>query len=259
MRRIREKSLLQMNADGDERIEAHNNILHKKLKLQLVFDENFQRMESLAALFFDAEGLKIELGSGAVSMKKNNSSIQTSDIVDSIYNDLTLDAQNMQLEGNSVAMFFAQNVFHHFNDPEKFFGELMRVLKPGGGVVMLEPYFSPLAQIIYKNFIPGETFDKTQLSWASDRAGPMVGANQALSYIVFNRDKEKFQTLYPDLEISFTCIQNNYLRYIFSGGLNFQKLLPDAFDPILRLFEFLLTPFNSLFGIHYIIVLKRCR
>ena len=259
MRGIREKSLLQINVDGDERIRAHTEILRKKPKLQILFDENFHRMESLARLFFHAEGLKIELGSGAASMKKNDSSIQTSDIVASIYNDLTLDAQNMQLEDSSVAIFFAQNVFHHFNDPEKFFDELMRVLKPGGGIVILEPYFGPLAQIIYKNFIPGETFDKTQTSWASDHKGPMIGADQALSYIVFNRDKKKFQTLYPNLEISFTCVQNNYLRYIFSGGLNFHKLLPDAFDPILRLFEFMLTPFNSLFGIHQIIVLKRCR
>lgn len=259
MRSIREKSLLQVNVDGDERIKAHNDILLKKPKLQRVFDENFQRMESLAAHYFDADGLKIELGSGAVSMKKNNSDIQTSDIVPSSYNDLTLDAQNMELENNSVAMFFAQNVFHHFNDPEKFFNELTRVVKPGGGVIMLEPYHGPLARLIYTNFIPGETFDKTQPSWTSDHDGPMFGANQALSYIVFNRDKEKFETLYPDFEISFTCIQNNYLRYILSGGLNFRKLVPDAFDPILRFFEFLLKPLNSLFGIHYIIVLKRCR
>lgn len=259
MLKIREKSLLQINADGDERIEAHNEILKKKPKLQHLFDENFEKMEALATHYFDANGLKIELGSGAVSMKRNNKDIQTSDIVASSYNDMTLDAQNMHLDNNSVAIFFAQNVFHHFNNPEKFFDELMRVLKPGGGVIMLEPYHGPLASFIYKNFIPGEIFDKTQQSWASDNKGPMIGANQALSYIVFNRDKNKFHSLYPDFEISFTCIQNNYLRYILSGGLNFRKLIPDALDPLLKFFEFLLRPVNSFFGIHHIIVLKRCR
>lgn len=259
MLKLREKSLLLINADGDERIQAHKAVLKRKPKLQSIFDENFDQMAALAARYFNAKGLKIELGSGAVSMKQRYEDIKTSDIVSSQNNDLTLDALNMHLHDQSVAMFFAQNVFHHFNDPEKFFDELMRVLKPGGGVILLEPYYGPLASIIYKNFIPGETFDKTQKSWNSDNEGPMIGANQALSYIVFNRDRKKFQALYPDIEISFMCIQNNYLRYILSGGLNFRKLIPDAFHRVLKCFEFLLRPLNSFLGIHYIIVLKRCR
>lgn len=256
---IREKSLVNMNADGDDRIRAHHEILQKKPKLQRVFAENFSHMASLANRFFETDGLKIELGSGAVSMKNTMADVQTSDIVASAYNDLTLDAQNMALHDDTVAMFFAQNVFHHFNDPERFFDELMRVLKPGGGVIMLEPYHGPLAGFIYRNYIPGETFDKHQPEWTSSHDGPMIGANQALSYIVFKRDKAKFNELYPDLEIVFTGIQNNYLRYILSGGLNFRKLVPDALDPLLRFFETLLKPLNSFFGIHYVIVLKRCR
>lgn len=248
-----------MNADGDERIRAHHEILQKKPKLQQVFRENFNQMKALAKQHLHADGLKIELGSGAVSMKTTMPDVKTSDIVPSAYNDLTLDAQKMDIHDNSVAIFFGQNVFHHFNDPEKFFDKLMRTLKPGGGAILLEPYHGPLASFIYRNYIPGETFDKHQSEWNFSHEGPMVGANQALSYIVFNRDKAKFNELYPDFEIVFTGIQNNYIRYIFSGGLNFRKLIPDMLDPVLRLIEAILKPLISLFGIHYIIVLKRCR
>ena len=87
----------------------------------------------------------------------------------------------------------------------------------------------------------------------------MVGANQALSYMVFKRDIKKFEELYPEFKLVHTKIQNNYVRYILSGGLNFHKLMPDAFVPIFKIIEKILTPLKSLLGIHHIIVLKRLK
>jgi hypothetical protein len=54
----------------------------------------------------------------------------------------------------------------------------------------------------------------------------MEGANQALSYIVFERDRERFERLFPDLEIVEQSWIANYPRYLLSGGLNFRQLLP---------------------------------
>lgn len=255
----REKELLNIDVDKIDRINVHKEILLKKPMLMEVFDENFRDMANLADKFFNADGLKIELGSGAVSMKSSIKDVITSDVVYSKHNDCVIDAQNMDIQDDSVAMFFAQNVFHHFNDPVKFFDELKRVLRPGGGVVLIEPYYGVLASYIYKNHIPGETFNKKQSKWTSDHDGPMAGANQALSYIVFKRDIKEFERLYPEFEITHTQIQNNYVRYIISGGLNFHKLMPDVLNPFFKGLEKLLGQFKSFFGLHYIIVLKRIK
>src|SRR5690606_34911690 len=130
--------------------------------------------------------------------------------------------------------FFLQNTFHHFPDPEQFFREVDRTLADGGGVVMLEPYHGALGSFLFKRMFKTEGFDKEFPSWQTPMTGPMNGANQALSYIVFKRDRARFEEMFPSLKIVAEEISTNYPRYLLSGGLNFRQLLPDFSIPLLR-------------------------
>jgi SAM-dependent methyltransferase len=254
---MREKSLSEVNMDSDRRIMAHKQILSTKPMLRDVFDENFRLMEQLAKRHLTSDGDALELGSGAVSLKKILPTVITSDVMPSEYNDRCIDAMDMDIRSNSLSAIFAQNVFHHIPNPEKFFHEADRVLRDGGGVIMIEPFYGPLASFIYRTFISDEIFDPKQQSWKSQLTGPMLGANQALSYIVFKRDKHIFEEKFPQFEIVETVILNNFLRYILSGGLNFSRLLPDWLAAPIRIMEFLLKPLNWVFGIHYVLVLRK--
>ena len=49
----------------------------------------------------------------------------------------------------------------------------------------------------------------------------------ALSFIVFKRDREFFLQEFPKFEIVYEKIYSNYLRYLLSGGLNFRQFVPD--------------------------------
>jgi hypothetical protein len=102
-----------------------------------------------------------------------------------------------------------------------------------------------------------ETFDKTQKDWNNQNLGIMNGANQALSYIVFSRDKKIFEEKYPNLEIVLQKPLNNYVRYIFSGGLNFKQLLPNICTPILKFIEFIFQPLAPVLALHHVIVIRK--
>ena len=66
---------------------------------------------------------------------------------------------------------------------------------------------------------PARTFDKSAASWnQGDGARAMVGANQAASYLVFERDRARFASLFPDLELVHAEPLGNYLRYLLSGA-----------------------------------------
>lgn len=85
----------------------------------------------------------------------------------------------------------------------------------------------------------------------------MEKANQALSYIYFIKNEEKFQKKFPQLEIVHTSIFGNYLRFIISGGLNFRKILPDFLISLIKIIENILFPLKKILGLHYLIVIRK--
>jgi SAM-dependent methyltransferase len=226
-----------------------------------VFKEFYTKSFTLSeqySLTNKKDGMKIEIGSGSSLFKYYFPSIQSTDIKIHKHNDMSLDAQDMTNIGdNSVETFYAINCFHHFPNPDKFFNELNRTLRVGGTCIIIEPYFGILSSFLYKRMFKTESFDKKQKDWNYISSGPMTGANQALSYIVFFRDLDKFLFENANLEIAHTTILNNYLRYLFSGGLNFKQLVPAWIEKPIKTIEFLLQPINKLFALHHIIVLRK--
>lgn len=88
-------------------------------------------------------------------------------------------------------------------------------------------------------------------------SGPMNGANQALSFIVFFRDQELYQKKYPNLKVVHQELAGNYLKYLLSGGLNFRQLLPDSCTGLVGLLERAISPLNKWIALHHVIVIRK--
>lgn len=246
-----------MDVDGIERLELHDKVLGRKRMLREVFVEFHHAFHRLAARYFTAQGLEVELGAGIAPMRNSYPQVLATDIVCTERLDMALDAEAMNLGDRSVRAFYGQNCFHHFPHPDRFFKELERTLKVGGGAILIEPFHGPFAAFLYRRLFKSEGFDMQFPSWETPSTGPMNGANQALSYIVFVRDREAFERNHPGLEIVHQEICGNYLRYLISGGLNFRQLLPDALIPVLKVTEKLLHPLRRVLALHHIVVLRR--
>jgi SAM-dependent methyltransferase len=245
-----------IDVDSDELVKVHRKIMLEKPLMNKVFKEFYDECRNFDDKYFKGEGARIELGAGVSFFKEVYPDIVSTDIKKAENLDRVLDAQKMDLKDNSVRAFYGLNCFHHFPEPRKFFDELDRTLVNGGGCVLIEPYFGPIAAKMYTNLFDTEIFDKSQKEWESD-SGYMQGANQALSYIVFIRDRGIFEKEFPNLEIVETKVMNNYLKYLVSGGLNFRALLPNFMSPVISLFELLLRPFNKILGLHYAVVIRK--
>jgi Methylase involved in ubiquinone/menaquinone biosynthesis len=246
-----------LDVDGSERLELHGKVLERKRMLREVFVEFHHAFHRLADRYFKVEGLEVELGAGIAPMRNSYPEVLATDIVATEQLDMALNAEAMSLDDHSARVFYGQNCFHHFPHPDRFFTELERTLKVGGGAILIEPFHGPFAAFLYKRLFKSEGFDMHFPSWETPSTGPMNGANQALSYIVFVRDRQAFERKHPGLEIVHQEICGNYLRYLISGGLNFRQLLPDALIPVLKVVEKLLYPLRRVLALHHIVVIRR--
>ena len=254
---LRDPSIDSIDVDGEERLDAHGKILVRKKMLQQVFTEFHRLFRKLDDEFLTAEGTRIELGAGVAPIRDSYPDVLATDVVHGDHLDRVLDAQDIDLPDESVRVIYGQNCFHHIPHPDQFFFEANRALAPGGGIILLEPYYGVFASFLYKRLFNTEGFDKEYLSWETPVSGPMNGANQALSYIVFIRDRSEFEAKYPALEIVHQELCTNYLKYLLSGGLNFRQLLPDWTIPVINLLQTLISPFNRFLSLHHVVVIRK--
>jgi SAM-dependent methyltransferase len=254
---LRDPLLDGMDIDGESRLALHRKMLQKKRMLRTVFKDFHHIFRKLELRLLSGDGAKVELGAGISPMRDSYSEVLATDIVAAPHLDKVVNAEAMDFPDDSVRVIYGQNCFHHFPHPDLFFQELNRVLVPGGGAILLEPYYGPLATFLYKRLFRTEGFDKAYPSWETPVSGPMNGANQALSYIVFFRDQELYQKKYPNLKVVHQELAGNYLKYLLSGGLNFRQLLPDSCTGLVGLFEKVISPLNKWIALHHTIVIRK--
>lgn len=254
---LRDPLLDEMDVDGENRLALHDMMLQKKRMLREVFTDFHHTFRNLELKLLSGDGAKVELGAGVSPMRDSYPEVLATDIVAAPNLDKVVNAEAMDFPDGSVKVIYGQNCFHHFPHPARFFHELNRVLVPGGGAILLEPYYGPFATFLYKRLFRTEGFDKAYPSWETPVAGPMNGANQALSYIVFIRDKELYEKMYPNLKIVYQELAGNYLKYLISGGLNFRQLLPDSCTRLLGLIEKAISPLNKWVALHHVLVIRK--
>jgi SAM-dependent methyltransferase len=255
---VSEPRLRGVNVNSVDLVYRHRDILRSKPLIYAVMGEFYRACLALDEAHFSGEGLRVEFGAGSSLMKDFQPDVMVTDIKPADFLDRVLDAEDMDLPDGSVRAFYGINCFHHLPSPDRFFSELSRTLVAGGGCVLIEPYFGPFAEFLYRRLFATEGYDPDDSTWegAADR-GAMMGANQALSYIVFRRDRAEFERKHPSLELVTQLRSKTYLRYLLSGGLNFRQLVPTWLGGALSGVERLLTPVDHLLALHHLVVIRK--
>ena len=170
--RLREPGAEGLDLDSRARLTWHRSVLDRKRMTREVFLECHTLLRSLDERFLSGRGIAIEVGAGAAPMHDSYPAVLSADVVYGRHLACVLDAQCMGLRAGSVRVLYAQNVFHHFPEPERFFVELERILSPGGGAVLLDPFFGPAATFLFKRLFRSEGFDKTFPAWETPSSRP---------------------------------------------------------------------------------------
>ncbi len=236
--------------DCPETIYLHKNLIKKKKILNRVYIEFYQMFKKLSL----PKGLIVELGSGGGFIKEIIPATITTDLVRGPGIDKVMSGEKISFKKGSVAAFLMFDVFHHIKNPQKALVSMEESLKKGGKIIMIEPNTIGLAGLFYKYF-HHETRNKNG-DWHIPGKGRMSDANLALPWIVFIRDRELFESRFPQLKV--TKIQfHTPLKYIISGGVSKPQLVPTFFYQPVTILESLLRPFNRWIGLFMTIEIKK--
>jgi len=240
--------------DATQTIILHSKIIQKNIFLKNIYTDFYMVFRD-SLLGLPKRSKLVELGSGGGFLKKIIPDVITSDVIKLPNVDLHLSATHMPFKNESVDRFFMLNVIHHVHDARLFFKEVTRCLKRNGKLIAIEPANTVWSRFINKHF-NYEDFDP-QGDWVFKSQNPLLDANGALPWIIFVRDRKKFEKLFPYLKIR-KIILHTPIRYLVSGGLSYRPFLPSWTYPIVKTIEELVRQVSNYIGMYYTIEIEKC-
>jgi SAM-dependent methyltransferase len=213
--------------------------------------------EDICALLAPGDGPTVELGCGIGAFKQLRPTTIATDLFATPWADAVVDAERMPFAAASVANLVAIDVIHHLPRPARCFEEAVRVLRPGGRFVMVEPYCSPLSTPLYRAF----HHERTDLAvdpfaeqpHSSDRP---FDSNQALPTLLFWRRLAQFEHRHPQLAV-IARKRFATVRYPLSGGLTKRPLIPRPLRRPAARIERALRPLAPLAAFRCLVALER--
>lgn len=239
-----------------EWFSAQKKMVKEKPLIKRCYDIWYKRLIADADSVDDNNEDKfiLELGSGSSYLKEINPEIITSDVDEGIA-DKVIDARELPFPDNSLKAIFLTHVFHHIPEVEKFLNEANRVLIPGGVISIVDCSHSFLARFFFSKVHPEPYDDKTD-SWSFPQTNSMLDSNQALTWNIFFRDREKFNHLFPMFSISKPTLLP-WFSYLLSGGVNLRSMVPGFLVPIYKILDVLLRPVDRFFAIHWHLTIRK--
>ncbi|WP_446011710.1 class I SAM-dependent methyltransferase [Candidatus Electrothrix sp.] len=242
-----------LDLDSPDAPSVHRQIIRSKPFLKKLYNEWYQSI--ILHLPNHSEGKILEIGSGGGYLNTFIPNIITSDIQLTKDVHLLLDAKELPFSTCSLDAIVMVDVFHHINDVDKFLQESIRCLTENGRIIMVEPWISGWSAVIYNKLHHEPCLSKSK-QWSFPDTGPLSGANLALPWIVFKRDRDLFLNKYNKLRINTINLDWPFV-YLLSGGVSMKTLVPDWTYPFFRKTELLLKPVIKYIAMFATIVLEK--
>jgi len=209
-----------MNIDDPRTTALRLHIIRSKPFLKNLYEEWYRNI----AACFPPDAQILELGSGAGFLKDFIPQLITSDLFPAPDLAQIMDAQAIPMGDASLDGIVMTDVLHHIPDCNSFFAEAARVIRVGGRMVMIEPWNTGWSRWVYQH-LHHEPFEADIEDWRIPAAGPLSGANGALPWIVFQRDRNLFESRHRQWRIE--CIHPIMpFAYVLSGGVSLRSVLP---------------------------------
>ena len=175
----------------------------------------------------------IEIGSGPGFAREFIPELLLTDVVRAPWHDRRMSAETLPFGDREVGALVLFDVLHHLAAPTTFFAEATRVLRPGGRILLCEPYISPVSYWVYRLFHdePVDMAVQPLIETAENPDGSAkdpFASNQATPTLIFSHDGgREFARTFPNLSVTLVERFAGF-SYPASGGFSRAPLLPTA-------------------------------
>jgi len=243
-----------LSVDDPRATSLRRCIIREKTFLRQLYSEWY---EQIVGALPSGEGSILELGSGAGFLSEHLPELITSEV---FYCDgirIVLDGQRLPFADSSFRAIVMVDVFHHLPAVRLFLQDAARCTRTDGKIIMIEPWVTPWSQWVYR-YLHHEPFVPEATHWEFATSGPLSGANGALPWIVFSRDRVQFLKEFPEWRIEAIRLTMPF-AYLISGGVSLRSFVPGMFYGLIRSVESLLTPYLPKIAMFAQITLQKTR
>jgi SAM-dependent methyltransferase len=241
-----------LDIDAPSTTAMRRSVIESKPFLKRIYEE---WSETISSHLPDISGPVLELGSGAGFLSSYIPRLITSEVFNCPGIQVVLDGQSLPIDAGSLRSIVMVDVLHHIPDPKRFFSEATRCLRVGGRILFIEPWVSRWSRVIYTH-LHHEPFLPDSPDWSIPLKGPLSGANGALPWIIFERDRQQFAASFPQLKVELIRPFMPF-RYLVSGGVSLRTLMPNATFPFWRGLEAALANHMRSWAMFAVIVISR--
>lgn len=264
-------STRELALDDPKTTELRAQIIRDKAFLRRIYAEWYGMIAASLPVSHPIGELPVlELGSGGGFMREVIPALITSEVFPCANVDRVVDAHELPFADRSLRAIVMTDVLHHIPRVRDFFRSAARCVASGGAISMIEPWVSTWSRAIYGH-LHHEPFHPDAASWelSSQSTGPsqstggpfpharpLSGANGALPWILFHRDRAQFEREFPEWRIR--SIQPFMpFRYLASGGVSVRGSMPDWTFELWRRGEMRLERWMDRFAMFAHIVVDR--
>lgn len=236
-------------------IDKNQSLWKRKPLLRKVYTDLYRTMEGYRS---QASGMTLELGSGMGSISEVMPDCLRTDLFPFPWLDLVENAYCLSFKDSTISSLLMVDVFHHLRYPGTALNEFLRVLTPGGRLIMMEPGLSALGQLIYGLLHVEPIGYANNISWFA----PEGWQRNDMDYYAAQGNATRIfvQKRFADQLTNWKIIKTKRiaaLAYAASGGYSGPQLYPAAAYPAIKSLEKFLQLFPILFATRLLVVLEK--
>jgi SAM-dependent methyltransferase len=212
---------------------------------------------AIAARLSERPGESIELGAGIARLQEIAPRVVPTDVEPTPWAPTVADAEHLPYADASLANLVLVDVYHHVPRTSRLLDEAVRTLVPGGRLIVLDPYCSPVSHLAYR-IGHHERTDLGAPPFADDpvSAADPLASNQARATLELFRSDDELRRRWPELRI-VERRRLALLAYPLSGGFGRRAIATERVGRVLMRLESRLGFLAPLLAFRCLVVLER--